>query len=200
MIKTRWHKIINDIKGNKSRSLLVVLSIAVGIGVVGIINNAKIMIEDDLYSQYDQGNPASVHLYTSPFQESLLDKVLEIEEVESVEARRLTGAAILDENAEAVEVSLITLAQFDNIQVNQPTLEDGSWSLGDDEIALEEQSADALEVAIGDQITLEMEDGSQHQLVISAIVNNIYEMPYSITNQLTAFISMDTLEVLGEMP
>jgi len=58
-INPRWVKIINDIWGNKTRSMLVVLSIAVGVGVVGMINNARIMIERDLYTPYQSGNPAS---------------------------------------------------------------------------------------------------------------------------------------------
>jgi putative ABC transport system permease protein len=200
ILKTRWHKILNDIKGNKSRSLLVVLSIAVGIGVVGIINNAKAMIEDDLFTQYEQGNPASVNLYTSPFTEPLVDRLLEDQQVERAEGRRLTPIRIIDAEDGVHETTLVTVADFNRVSVNQLTLEDGSWALEDDQIALEKQSVEALGASVGDVLTIEMEDGSQHRLTVSAIMMNIYEMPYKITNQMTAFVSMDTLEALGETP
>lgn len=199
-LKTRWYKILNDIIGNKSRSLLVILSIAVGIGVVGIINNAKIMIESDLYSQYDQGNPASVNIYTSPFQDNLVNEIETVEEVEGVEARRLTKAAFLDNDQEVFDASLVTVIDFSEIQVNQMTLEEGEWSLDENEIALEKQSADALGAGVGEVVTIELEDGSQHELTVSAVLQNIYDMPYAITNQMTGFISMKTLEDLGETP
>ena len=198
ILRTRWHKIINDIIGNKSRSLLVILSIAVGIGVVGIINNAKSMIEDDILTQYAQGNPASVNLYTSPFQIELVEKVLAFEEVESVEARRITSAEILSVENELAEVSLVIVDDFSAVQVNQLTLENGSLKLALNQIALEKQSADALGVTVGDQVKIETEEGSRSELTVSAIMGNIYDMPYSLTNQMTAYIRMDTLESLGE--
>jgi hypothetical protein len=39
VIQARWSKILKDIWGNKSRSLLVIFSIAVGVAAVGMINN-----------------------------------------------------------------------------------------------------------------------------------------------------------------
>jgi putative ABC transport system permease protein len=167
---------------------------------VGIINNAKYMIESDLYSQYDQGNPASVSLYTSPFTETLIEEIEVVDEVEGVEARRLTSAAILDSDQELIDTSLVTVSDFAEIQVNQMTLEEGVWSLGANEVALEKQSAEALGATIGDQVTIEMEDGTHHKLAVSAILQNIYDMPYSITNQMAGFVSMETLELMGEMP
>ena len=67
---TRWIKIFKDIWDHKTRSLLVILSIAVGVAAVGMINNAKSMIERDLFGPYLAGNPALVQIYVSPFDKS----------------------------------------------------------------------------------------------------------------------------------
>ena len=66
-LPTRWIKIFKDIWDHKTRSLLVILSIAVGVAAVGMINNAKSMIERDLFGPYLAGNPALVQIYVSPF-------------------------------------------------------------------------------------------------------------------------------------
>ncbi len=200
MLKTRWFKILNDVWGNKTRSLLVILSIAVGVGVVGMINNARYLIEDDLYSQYAAGNPASVALYMSPFQEDLLDKVRGADEVESVEARRLVQASILRGDQPPSEVVLAAVPDFVNTEVNQVTILEGRSTLGDSDIVLEKQTAEELGAQVGDQISVQMENGDTFSLTVSAIARNIYDMPYSISNRMSGFVTMDTLVSMGEMP
>jgi putative ABC transport system permease protein len=200
MLKTRWFKILNDVWGNKTRSLLVILSIAVGVGVVGIINNARYMIEDDLYSQYAAGNPASVSLYVSPFQEDLLDEIKTTDEVESVEARRLVQASILRGDQPPSEVVLAAVPNIVNTDVNQLTFLEGRSTLGDSEIVLEKQTAEALGAQVGDQISVQMENGETFSLTVSAIAQNIYDMPYSISSRMSGFVTMDTLVLMGEMP
>jgi putative ABC transport system permease protein len=80
-LNTRWVKIFKDIWEHKSRSLLVILSIAVGVAAVGMINNAKSMIERDLFGPYLAGNPALVQIYVSPFGTNLADAVAGMREV-----------------------------------------------------------------------------------------------------------------------
>ena len=69
--------------GHKSRSLLVVLSIAVGVATVGMINNAKSKIERDLFGPYGAGNPTRVQIYVSPFDQDLVSAVQAMPEVET---------------------------------------------------------------------------------------------------------------------
>ena len=129
-IKTRYLKILNDIWGNKTRSLLVVLSIAIGVGVVGIINNARYLIEDDLYTQYEEGNPASVSLYVSPFQGELLEDIRDADGVVSAEARRFVPATITPVEFSGEEggtdsaesINLVVTPNFEEIQVFIPIL------------------------------------------------------------------------------
>lgn len=198
--RTRWYKIINDIWGNKTRSLLVILSIAIGVGVVGIINNARFMIEDDLFAQYDAGNPASVSLYISPFDESLLEDIEAHEDVASAEARHIVMSSIVDEPVNESDLTLVAVPDFSQMVVNQVTMQAGSESLGYAEIALEVQTADALDKQVGDLVMVQMEDGKTFSLKVRAIMQDVYELPYSITDRMSGYVSLDTLELLGESP
>ncbi len=200
MLKTRWFKILNDVWGNKTRSLLVILSIAVGVGVVGIINNARYMIEEDLYEQYAAGNPASVSLYMSPYQEELLDEIKTADEVESVEARRLVQASVLRGDQDAAELVLTVVPDYANTAVNQLTTLEGPQSLGEGEVVLEFQTAEALDKQVGDQVVVQMDSGDTFSLEVRAIAQNIYDMPYSISSRMSGFVTMDTLETMGETP
>lgn len=41
MLRARWYKVINDLFGNKTRTLLIVLSMSVGLFALGIILSAR---------------------------------------------------------------------------------------------------------------------------------------------------------------
>jgi putative ABC transport system permease protein len=198
-LRTRWYKILNDIFGNKNRSILVVLSIAVGVGVVGMINNARFIIEQEIGSQYEWGNPASVSIYVSPFEKELSTAVENMREVEIVQPRRFTGAKIILSDGEE-DVNLVTVPEYDDIKVNNLLVESGSSEIGLRTIALERQSAKALDVKVGDQITIEMHDGNLYTLTLVSIYHDIYELPYSITKTVSGHVSMETLQWLGEVP
>ena len=47
MVSPRWRKILRDMGNNKTRTLLVVLSIAVGVFAVGVIVSAQMMLASD---------------------------------------------------------------------------------------------------------------------------------------------------------
>ncbi len=194
---SRWVKILNDIWGNKTRSLLVILSISVGVGVVGMINNARLMIERDLYTQYAEGNPASIQIYTSPFQDGLSNAVYDHREVKAVEARRTVGAQVIFENDSPVDITMITSENYEKNSVNIPLFTEGKSSPGLREIIVEQQAANALGLKLGDELLVELSNGNQYALTISGIINDIYEMPYAIRKEIMAVVNMSTLQWMG---
>ena len=52
MLPSRWHKVINDLLNNKTRTLLIVLSIAVGLFAVGTIVSARSILEVEMAKSY----------------------------------------------------------------------------------------------------------------------------------------------------
>ena len=48
----RWRKVLRDLWLNKTRTSLVVFSIAVGVFAVGVIVNARIVLADNLRQTY----------------------------------------------------------------------------------------------------------------------------------------------------
>ncbi len=92
LLQTRWIKIFKDIWANRTRSLLVVLSIAVGIAAVGMINSAAYMVERNLNAEFARGDPAQLEIYLSPFQKDLAKAVEGMREVQYADARRVVSA------------------------------------------------------------------------------------------------------------
>ena len=52
MLKSRWHKILNDLWGNKTRTMLIVLSIAVGLFAVGTIVSAQAILTEGMAESF----------------------------------------------------------------------------------------------------------------------------------------------------
>ena len=154
-LNTRWIKIFKDIWDHKTRSLLVILSIAVGVAAVGMINNAKSMIERDLFGPYLAGNPTLVQIYVSRFDDSLTNAVAGMREVEIVQPRRTTGATIFQPNGISRDISLMTVPDFNDIQVNRLPVEQGTGMPGVREILLERESAAGMGVKLGDKVTVD---------------------------------------------
>src|SRR5574341_1768044 len=59
MLNPRWYKVINDLSGNKTRTLLIVLSIAVGLFAVGIILSARSILSEGLAFSFAAIHPSS---------------------------------------------------------------------------------------------------------------------------------------------
>ena len=196
-LSTRWIKIFKDIWDHKSRSLLVILSIAVGVAAVGMINNAKSMIERDLYGPYLAGNPALVQIYVSPFTDNLTKAVSGMREVKTVQARRTTGATIFQPDGVARDISLMTVADFADIQINRLPVEAGTGVPGVREILLERQSAVGLGVTVGDKVTLEIDNQRRYELTVVGILHDIYIRPFTLGKQAAGYVTMSTLEWLG---
>jgi len=199
-LPAHYSKILKDIWSHKARSLLVILSIAVGIAAVGMINNAGRLIQRDLYSKYAAGNPAVLYIYVSPFQKDLAQAVEGLREVETVEPRRIHYASLLHGDGDREDLELNTVPDFEELSVSQFTVEDGKSSPGIREILLERQTAWPLGLKIGDSVTVEMDNERRYTLKVAGIVHDIYVMPFNLMRQATGYVSMDTLRWMGESP
>src|SRR5947209_2174412 len=97
---TRWTKVLRDVVGNRARSLLVILSITIGVFCVGMVMGARTIILDSLDQQYRATNPAGASLATDPFGPSLLQTVRHIPGVKSADARYSVNTRIKSNNGE----------------------------------------------------------------------------------------------------
>lgn len=200
LISPRWQKILNDILGNKTRSLLVILSISVGVGVVGIINNGRYLIERDIKAGYERGNPASLQIYTSPIQIEEGAALEGMSEISFAQIRRIVSSIVTGNDGIIIDTTLVIVPDFDDITVGKFDLSEGKLVPGLREIILEAQSAEAFNVELGDIISVEMNSGNSYKLRVAGIVNDIYEIPYSIRKVATGYLSMSTLQWMGDQP
>ena len=88
IVRPRWHKVLRDLWGNKVRTILVVLSIAIGVFAIGMIIGTQVLLQEDLSLAWNSSNPASATLFVDPFDTDLLHTIRRLEGVAAVEGRR----------------------------------------------------------------------------------------------------------------
>jgi putative ABC transport system permease protein len=196
-VPTRWIKIIKDTWSNKTRSLLVVLSIAVGVAAVGMINHAGIIVRRDLFGSYASGNPASLHIAVSSFKDSLANAVAAMPEVEAAQARRVAGASLLASSGEWIDLNLNAFPDMTSLTVDQIRLQAGRPALNAREMVIERQSAAALGLQVGDVVRVKTDGNRTYALRIVGIAHDLYAMPYALLGQAAGYVTLDTLVWMG---
>ena len=86
-----WRKVWRDLMGNKVRTILVVLSIAVGVFAVGAVTHTFTIVSQELAITYPKANPAAATIYTEAFDDDLVQMVRRMPGVGEVEPRTMTA-------------------------------------------------------------------------------------------------------------
>jgi putative ABC transport system permease protein len=196
----RLEKIVRDIWDNKKRSLLVIMTLTIGVAAVGTINNAVRMMERDMFDQYPSRNPAHLTLYVSPFPESLARDVLGLREVAYAQAQRTALVFTNDADGKSTDVNLLAAPDFSAMNINRLKLDAGSATPGLRGILIERSSARGMDLGVGDQLAVETEAGQHYTLQVDGIVHDMTTEPYSMTGEVLGYVSMATLEWMGFDP
>ena len=87
MLLTRWRKVWMDFWGNKTRSLLLVSTILVGVFSVGLVNNMSRMMNHDMDGDFLSSNPSEVRISAYPLNDDWVRWMRDIPGVGDVEGR-----------------------------------------------------------------------------------------------------------------
>jgi len=71
-LKPTWRKVLADLWVSRTRTLLVVSSIAVGVFAVGTIASMYVIFAEDIRVGYAAAQPANIEIITDPFDDGFL--------------------------------------------------------------------------------------------------------------------------------
>ncbi len=184
-------KILRDLLVNKSRSLLVVLAVAVGVASFGLMITGRVVLEENLRDGYAATQPAHTILSISAFDDGLLNHIQDLDFILSAQARRIDQARVLSGPDTWLGFEIQTLPDFDPILINKLTLEgDVSLPPAVNNILIERSLKNIMEV--GDTIQVQLLNGDEHTLTVSGYVNDLSHLPSEISLSGLGYISPDT--------
>lgn len=202
-LSPRWKKVLGDMWENKLRALLVVLSIALGVFAVGTIAEARIRMLDGLNGAYRAINPFTGVIGVAPeqaFDDDLIDIIRRLPGVKEAEGRAFANVRLRVAPNEWADLQLRAVPDWDDIRIGKFQIEQGS--IPRDRQMLIERSAlsdlSGIELALGDNLLIETPDQRQYNLRLVGTTYDLSAPPAFLFGTYTGYISVNTLEWLGE--
>ncbi len=195
----RWRKVAADLWGNKTRTVLVVLSIAVGVFAVGMIAGSGVIMTRDLRAAYDATSPSSAQIFTKDsFDEDLVETIRRMRSVGDADGRRFVSVRYSAGPGKWREMLLIALRDYKEIRVNKVWHKTGAWPPPQREVLIERSSIAIVGAPVGDRLLIETPDGKQRSIRVAGTVHDLSQISTFFRGISYGYISMDTLEWLGE--
>jgi len=196
---SRWKKVWADLWNNKGRTLLTILTIAVGVLAVGFNNNMALYMVESMDSDFLSANPSEAIVYASPMDEDSVEIVREVAGVEAAEGRSTSSANIIQAGKDDILIQFTAIENPHSLTVNtlKPALGESSIApLGEKEI-LVDSSAASLGFKPGDMITVELSNGKIRKLRLAGYLHSATGFPYNLAQYVTAYVTPDTITWLG---
>jgi putative ABC transport system permease protein len=198
MIGPRWRKILGDLWGYKTRTVVVVLSIAVGVFAVGLIAGTQVILTRDMQASYMAIDPPAAILGVSSFGDDLVGAIRRMPEVDEAEGRGGLSVRLSIGPDTWRTLNLQAIPDYSDIRVNKITPEQGAWPPPNREVLIERSSLSLTNARSGDRVMVELADGTRRSIRIAGTAHNVNMPPAAFTGVVDGFITFDTLEWLGE--
>lgn len=192
-MSARWGKIRSDLTSNRVRSLLAVVSLAVGTAAVGAMHFAGTQIGPSFERSFLGSNPPSALLGTSGFDADLVLDVAAHPDVAAAEGRRRLVTRAVTGSGDRVTVELVAMTDFGANRVARIEPESGAWPPEGEGVVVERASLDELAVGRGDAITIELAERPSVDLDVVGTAFDVYEVAPDLGGPARLYVSMETM-------
>jgi putative ABC transport system permease protein len=198
MLSPRWRKVLRDLWGNKTRTLLVVMSIAVGVFAIALVSGTQAIMSRELAAAYTAINPVHAQISTEPFDDDLVQAVRHVPGVRDAQGFLNVSVRAITGPDESRQITLAAHPDYNDIRINKVQPQSGAWPPPANQLVIERASLALLKAKVGDTVVVELPGGKQREMRIAGTAYDLNLPPAQLTGQGFGFISMDTAEWLGQ--
>ena len=173
-LKPSWRKVLADLSGNLSRTVLVVASIAVGIFAVGAIATMYVIFGEDISISYASAQPANIEIITDPFDEDLVKAISRIPGVANAEGRHLVSVRVGTDGQTWKPLDIIATEDFASTEMNLLTAINGTIYPNDRELMVREDILNSTGLQPGDEALIQLPDGTIRTMPVVGVVGDQY--------------------------
>ncbi len=197
-MRPRWRKVLSDLWDNKSRTLLVVASIAVGVFSIGMIAGAYEIISHDMGSSYASAKPANIDMRIDPFDQALIDSVKSVEGVKDVEGRGFFAVRARLPGGDWTNLDLVAVNDFKDTNINLLLPRQGNPIPSDKQVVLEQKAVNNLALKVGDELEFQLPNGSVKSMTVVGIVQDQTTGAGDFLAPPLGYVTLDTFPWLGQ--
>ncbi|MCI0389590.1 MAG: FtsX-like permease family protein [Acidobacteria bacterium] len=193
-------KVIRDFWQERTRTVFVVLAIAIGISAFSAVLSSYAILTRELDQGYLETNPASATLRTDKLDDELVAAIAASKGVSDAEARRTLTGRMKVGPVEWRNLTLFVVKDFGDIRVSTLTPQQGAWPPAPGEILIERDAVQVAKARIGDSVTIKTARGNERTLRFSGSVKDVGQAQARMENAVYGYVNLDTLAQLGEEP
>jgi putative ABC transport system permease protein len=207
MLRARWYKVLNDLRSNKTRTALIVLSIAVGLFAIGMTASAQVILSEELAKGYAAINPSSGTIRTvEPFDEDFVRSIRRMPGVADADGRTnlmvrfqvKPGSTAIAQETRWRDLLLFAVPDYDAMRVNKIRPQSGAWPPPPHELLIERSALELIGAHEGDWLVIETGGRKLREMRIAGVAHDLAQMPSSFDNTARGYIAFETLDWLGE--
>jgi len=197
VLKPRWSKVFTDLWEDKTRTSLVVASIAVGVFAIGMIINAYVILSQDINHSYQAVNPPNIEIQTSAFDNDLVHVIEKIPGVDGAQGRRIIQVRARRGVENWLNLKLVATTDFAG-DINHLKPIAGTQFAGADEMLVSQDMMHVTGYQIGDVIEVELPDGSNRNLTVVGLVTDQMTAKPDPSSTNSVYITLKTLSSFGQ--
>ena len=199
MISSRWKKVWADFWGNKSRTVLTILTITVGTFAVGFTSNLGQYMSVSMESDFLSSSPSEAEVYAGPLDDDSVKIAREVPGVNAVEGFSTTSGRLVHTDGEKISIQFTAIEGPYSLTLNtlKPTMGENDIPPLYEKEVLVDSSAESLGYQPGDILVIELDDGKRRELRLGGYLHNATGFPYNLAETVTAFVTPETMEWLG---
>lgn len=196
----RWRKVFRDLSSHRFRTMLVVLSIAIGIFAVGVVLGTREVLLREFDVDFAASVPHGVAYRTQDFGEEVVTRARKLPGVLEVQARHIATLRYTWPGSDKDRtLSVVAFSNSKDLRVDKVVPIGGApWPPGTGEVVLEGSAKQAGKYKIGDVLKVERADGNVVDLRVVGFAHDINTVPAQFIGYETGYVSFDTMESLGE--
>lgn len=117
-MSSRWQKVWADFWGNRSRTALTILMIAVGTFAVGFNSNMGLYMNESMDSDYLSALLSEALVYAAPLNDDMVSAARDVPGVQAVEGFSSVDARIVRPDGSLVDIQFTALDNPQRLTVN----------------------------------------------------------------------------------
>lgn len=188
MLSPRWRKVMRDLWTNKTRTMLVVFSIAIGVFAVGMVLHTNLLVAERVRDDFNQSLAANITLYAENINDDMVQSIANMPGVDAAEGRSSVTVRIQVGDDNWALLDLTAFPDPDNIRINRVLpisefrevpaagAERGRWPPHKNQVVIERSAyfRPGLlpeDLAVGDTIMVKTEDDKVRSLEVVGLAH-----------------------------
>jgi putative ABC transport system permease protein len=196
LLKPTWRKVLADLWVSRTRTILVVASIAVGVFAVGTIASMYVIVAEDIRVGYAAAQPANIEIITDPFNDSLVTTIESLPGVAAVEGRQMVPVRVSLDGEIWKPLDVVANDDFATSKINLLDPKEGTAAPGDRELMIRKDRMNSTGFAVGDQVLVQLSDGTVRSVPVVGEVGDQYAAA-DFTAPPRGYMTLESAEWIG---